>query len=176
MYPESKYGGVLAASITPIKPNGKPDYDAIPYYLDFLAQRGCHGALILGTTGEGPSFSVLERKQIYRSALEIRQKHPNFILLAGTGTPSLDESIQLTRYVFNLAFDGVVVLPPYYFRKVSEEGIFAWFDIILQRAVPPSRKLYYYHIPQLTGISVSLDLFQQLYDHHPTKFGGLKDS
>lgn len=176
MCAETKIGGVLAASITPIKPNGKPDYAAIPHYLDFLAQRGCHGALILGSTGEGPSFSVQERKRIYRSALDIRQKHPNFILLAGTGTPSLEESIQLTQYVFELTFDGVVVLPPYYFRKVSEEGILAWFDTILQRAVPQFGKLFYYHIPQLTGISVSLDLFQQLLDRHPTKFGGLKDS
>lgn len=176
MSSQSKIGGILAASITPIKPDGKPDYAAIPSYLDFLVQRGCHGALILGTTGEGPSFSVIERKRIYRSALEIHQKHPDFILLAGTGTPSLDESIQLTRYVFDLGFDGVVVLPPYFFHSVSEDGIFAWFDTLIQKAVAPFGKLFYYHIPQLTGISLSLNLLQRLLDHHPTKFGGLKDS
>lgn len=168
--------GVLAACITPITSDGKPDYPAIPHYLDFLAQRGCHGALILGTTGEGPSFSVTERKRIYRSALDVRQKHPNFILLAGTGTPSLDESIRLTRYIFKLGWDGVVVLPPYYYRKASEDGIFAWFDTLINKAVPPSGKLFVYHIPHLTGIAFSLDFLQRLLDKHPTKFGGLKDS
>lgn len=176
MSAQTQINGVLAASITPIKPNGKPDFAAIPLYLDFLAQRGCHGALILGTTGEGPSFSVVERKRIYRSALEIRQKHPDFILLAGTGTPSLDESILLTRYAFELGFDGAVVLPPYYFRKVSEDGIFAWFNTLIQKAVDLFGKLFYYHIPQITGISLSLNLIQRLLDQHPTKFGGLKDS
>ncbi len=176
MVQQANLSGVLAACITPISNDGKPDYPALPHYLDFLAQRGCHGALILGTTGEGPSFSVTERERIYRSALEVRQKHPNFILLAGTGTPSLDESIRLTRYIFKLGWDGVVVLPPYYYRTVSEDGIFAWFDTLINKAVPSSGKLFAYHIPQLSGIGFSLDLLQRLLDKHPTKFGGLKDS
>ncbi len=176
MLSSSRISGVFAASITPIKPNGEPDYSALPSYLDFLAQRGCQGALILGTTGEGPSFSVRERKKIYRSALEIRQKYSSFILLAGTGTPSLDETRQLTRYAFEIGMDGVLVLPPYYFRKITDEGLFAWFDQVIQKAVPRSGKLFYYHIPNMTGINLSIEFLHKLHDQYPDQFAGLKDS
>jgi 4-hydroxy-tetrahydrodipicolinate synthase len=81
--------GVYAAALTPLKADYSPDLQAIPGLLDFLARRGCHGALILGTTGEGPSFSPDERVEIFRAALEIRKLQPDFHLLAGTGTPSL---------------------------------------------------------------------------------------
>ncbi|MGB9674008.1 MAG: dihydrodipicolinate synthase family protein [Anaerolineales bacterium] len=169
-------GGVIAASITPIRSNCKPDYGAIPAYLDFLAQRGCHGALVLGTTGEGPSFSFQERKQIYRSALEIKQKYPDFLLLAGTGTPSLDETIRLTKFVFEIGLDGVVVLPPYYFRNASQAGLLVWFNNLMDKAVPQEGRLFAYHIPQLTGIRFPIEFLARLHDLHPTKFAGLKDS
>jgi 4-hydroxy-tetrahydrodipicolinate synthase len=104
--------GVYAAAVTPLKPDFSPDADAIPHLLGFLAGRGCHGALMLGTTGEGPSFSPAERDGIWRAAMRVRQEHPDFRLLAGTGTPSLTETIDLTRLAFELGFDGVVTLPP----------------------------------------------------------------
>ena len=98
--------GVFAAAVTPMKTDFSPDLDAIPPLLDFLANRGCNGVLLLGTTGEGPSFSPEERAEICRSALQIRQDHPCCKLLAGTGTPSLTETISLTRTAFDLGFDG----------------------------------------------------------------------
>ena len=84
--------GVYAAVITPLTSQGKIDLEQIPSYLGFLAQRGCHGALLLGTTGEGPSFAHHERVELMKAALDVRQEHPDFKLLAGTGTPSLEET------------------------------------------------------------------------------------
>src|SRR5512143_3179954 len=98
--------GVYAAAVTPLKADFSPDVDAIPPFLSFLAGRGCHGALILGTTGEGPSFSPAERETIWRAAVKVRQQHPEFRLLAGTGTPSLTETIDLTRMAFDIVFDA----------------------------------------------------------------------
>lgn len=168
--------GVYAAAITPLKPDFSPDLDAIPLYMDFLRQRGCHGALLLGTTGEGPSFSPTERRSICQAALSIRTEHPDFRLLAGTGTPSLSETIEITREAFDLGIDGVVVLPPYYYRSISEGGTFTWFSEVLQKAVPKDGALFYYHIPGMTGVPLSLELLGRLNDAFPETFLGLKDS
>jgi 4-hydroxy-tetrahydrodipicolinate synthase len=170
--------GVYAAVVTPLRPTpaGSIDLDSIPSLLDWLAGRGCHGALLLGTTGEGPSFAPEERLAIWRAALAVRQVHPGFRLLAGTGTPSLGETIALTRAAFDLGLDGVVVLPPYYYRKVTDDGLFAWFSGVLRQAVPSGGAFLGYHIPPITGVSLSPDLLARLKDGFPDRFAGLKDS
>jgi 4-hydroxy-tetrahydrodipicolinate synthase len=128
--------GVYAAAVTPLKLDSTPDIESVPALLSFLASRGCHGALLFGTTGEGPSFSLVEREALMRAAQTYRQQLRGFRLLAGTGTPSLSESIQLTKLAFDLDYDGVVVLPPYYFRKATDEGLFNWFSELINKAVP----------------------------------------
>jgi 4-hydroxy-tetrahydrodipicolinate synthase len=168
--------GIFAASITPLLENGAFDSQGLVAYLSFLAKQGCHGALLLGTTGEGPSFSREEREQILHTALEVRQEHPDFLLLAGTGTPSLEETILLTKTAFALGYDGVVVLPPYYFRSAKEAGLLAWFEQVIQRAVPEDGKLLLYHIPPMSGVSLSLSFLQKLLDEFPDNFYGVKDS
>jgi 4-hydroxy-tetrahydrodipicolinate synthase len=168
--------GVFAAALTPLRQDGKPDLQGMPEILDLLARRGCHGALVLGTTGEGPSFSASERQALFEAALSVRQAQPEFRLLAGSGSPSLEETVALTRSAFDLGFDGVVVLPPYYFRKAIEEGLFAWFAEVFHRAVPAGGKLFYYHIPAVTGIYVTHDFFARLLEAFPGRFVGLKDS
>ncbi len=173
---ETDLCGVFAAAITPLTIEFQPEYEAIPTFLDFLARRGCHGALLLGTTGEGPSFSPSQRQIILESAIRVREVHPQFRLLTGTGTPSLDETICLTKTAFDLGYDGVVVLPPYYYRKAGDDGLFTWFSLILKKAVPENGCLLGYHIPGVSGVSLSLDLLQRLKSSFPQSFGGLKDS
>lgn len=176
MTSDTRARGVFAAALTPLKTDFSPDLSSLPAYLGFLARRGCHGALLLGTTGEGPSFSPEQRFAIYRAAGEARQSLPGFSLLAGTGTPSLDETVVLTRKVFDLGFDGAVVLPPYYFRKAGEAGLFAWFSEVLNRAVPAGGALFGYHIPGVSGVPLSLELISRLKERFPDRFAGLKDS
>lgn len=168
--------GVYAAAITPLDRDFSPDLEAIPTYLQFLAQRGCHGALLLGTTGEGPSFSPGERQEILEAGMRVRQTQPGFHMLAGTGTPSLQETIELTRAAFELGYDGVVVLPPYYYRKAPEQGLFKWYDELLRAAVPEGGCLFGYHIPGVSGVPLPISLLERLADAHPGKFAGLKDS
>ncbi len=168
--------GVFAAAVTPLGPDSSLDLDSVPVLLNFLASRGCHGALLLGTTGEGPSFSPAEREILLRAAVAWRKNMPDFQLLAGTGTPSLNETIDLTKLAFDLGLEGVVVVPPYYFRKASEEGIFTWFSDLIRRAVPTDGHLFGYHFPSVVGIGFSLDLLARLKDAFPTQFAGIKDS
>ena len=168
--------GVYAAAVTPLKPDLSPDLEAVAPFLSFLASRGCHGALIFGTTGEGPSFSPAEREAIWRAALQVREQAPNFRLLAGTGTPSLTETIDLTRLAFELGYDGVVTLPPYYFRNATDDGLFRWFEEVIRKAVPRNGFLFGYHFPRVSGVGFSLDLLARLKDAFPIQFAGIKDS
>ncbi len=168
--------GVYAAAVTPLKSDYSPDLDGLSNLIQFLAQRGCHGILLMGTTGEGPSFSIAERLQVFRTAAVVCQELPGFHLLAGTGTPSLEDTIHLTQSAFDLGFDGVVVLPPYYYRKANDDGLFSWFSLLIKRAVPPHGALFVYHIPPLSGMSFSLELLSRLKDAYPDRFAGIKDS
>lgn len=167
--------GVYAAAVTPLH-DATLDLDSVPALLSFLAQRGCHGAVLFGTTGEGPSFSPTEREMLMRCAREAREALPGFRLIAGTGTPSLSETIDLTKLAFDLGFDGVLVVPPYYFRKATDDGLFRWFREVIKKAVPADGFLLGYHFPNVAGIGLSLDLLARLKDAFPTQFAGLKDS
>lgn len=168
--------GVYAAALTPLQPDLSPDLDAVAPFLAFLASRGCHGALLFGTTGEGPSFSPEERGEVLRAALKVREMVPGFRLLAGTGTPSLTETIDLTRLAFDLGYDAVVTLPPYYFRKATEDGLFNWFQQVIQKAVPSNGCLLGYHFPAVSGVGFSLGLLSRLKDSFPSQCAGIKDS
>jgi len=168
--------GIYAAAVTPLKNDATLDLEAVPAFLRILAARGCHGVLLFGTTGEGPSFSPKERETLLRSVRVYRQQVPGFRLLTGTGTPSLSETIDLTKLAFDIGYDGVVVLPPYYFRKATDEGLFKWFSELITKAVPANKYLLGYHIPSVTGVGFSLDLIARLKDAFPNQFAGIKDS
>lgn len=168
--------GVYAAAVTPLKDDSTLDLESVPKLLAFLASRGCHGALFFGTTGEGPSFSPSERESLLRSVRAYRQLVPGFRLLAGTGTPSLSETIDLTTFAFDLGYDAVVVLPPYYFRNASDDGLFEWFSEVIKQSVPPDKYLLGYHFPKVAGIGLSVELLSRLKDAFPVQFAGIKDS
>ncbi len=168
--------GIFAAALTPLTTSHEIALDQFPPFLEFLASRGCHGALLFGTTGEGPSFSIEARKALMQTASIWRESKPNFRLLAGVGTPSLDETIHLTKSAFEIGMDAVLVLPPYYFRNVSDEGLFAWYEALITKAVPVGAALFGYHIPKVTGVPLSLDLLARLKEKFPDQFAGIKDS
>lgn len=172
--------GVYAAAVTPLRQTddhaSELDLEAVPALMQFLASRGCHGVALFGTTGEGPSFSPAEREALMRAALAARDSLDGFRLIAGTGTPSLSETIELTKLAFDLGYDAVLVLPPYYFRKAGDDGLFNWFSEVIRKAVPADKFLIGYHIPPLIGIGFSIPLLARLKEAFPTQFAGIKDS
>ena len=169
--------GVYAAAVTPLKEtDSSPDPESVPVILKFLADRGCHGAVLFGTTGEGPSFSPSEREMLMRSARAYRHQLRGFRLIAGTGTPSLGESIELTKLAFELGYDAALVVPPYYFRKATDDGLFAWFSELINKAVPADKYILGYHFPNVAGIGFSIELLSRLKDAFPVQFAGIKDS
>lgn len=176
MQPKEQLAGVYTAAVTPLTADLAPDEDGLLNLLDFLAKRGNHGALMLGSTGEGPSFSPAEREVVYRAAAKIKETYPNFRMLAGTGTPSLEETLQLNKIAFDLGYDGVLVLPPYYFRNATDDGLFTWFSKVIKHSIPANGFLLGYHIPQVSGVALSANLLMRIRDAFPDQFGGVKDS
>ena len=176
--------GVYAAAVTPLRqasPNGDKsdstlDLESVPALLTFFASRGCHGIVLFGTTGEGPSFSPFEREVLMRAVHTSRQLVPGFRFIVGTGTPSLSETIELTKLAFDLGYDAALVIPPYYFRKATDDGLFNWFSELIKKAVPSTGQILGYHFPSVAGIGFSIELLSRLKDAFPSQFAGIKDS
>lgn len=168
--------GVYAAAVTPLDIDSKLDIDSLPALMEFLATRGCHGIVLFGTTGEGPSFSPSERELLMRAVRGLRDQFPGFRLIAGTGTPSLSETVDLTKLAFDLGYDAALVVPPYYFRKATDDGLFKWFSEVINKSVPSDKYVIGYHFPNVAGIGLSIDLLARLKDTFPSQFAGIKDS
>lgn len=170
--------GVYAAAVTPLREihGSTLDLESVPVLLNFLASRGCHGAVLFGTTGEGPSFSPSEREALMRVASAHRDQLSGFRLIAGIGTPSISETIELTKLAFDLGYDAALALPPYYFRNATDDGLFNWFSELINKAVPSDKYLLGYHFPRVAGIGFSINLLTRLKDAFPTQFAGIKDS
>jgi 4-hydroxy-tetrahydrodipicolinate synthase len=169
--------GIYAAAITPLTADSKPDLTALPALFNHLAERGCHGALIFGTTGEGPSFSIRERTAYVREAIRYRDSHrSDFKVFVGTGCPSVDDTIELTRSAFDLGADAVLTLPAYFFKGVSAEGIANFYEAVTRAAVPETGRLLVYHIPQVSGVGVPDDSIAKLRERGVKQVVGMKDS
>lgn len=169
--------GVFAAAVTPLNAQHHPDITALPALFTHLAQRGCHGALLFGTTGEGPSFSIEERIEFVREAVRYRDSaSPDFKILVGTGFPSLEDTIRMTRQAFDLGADAVLTLPPYYFKGVSAEGLATFFEAVARAAVPEDGLMLAYHIPQVAGVGVPDESIARLRERGVKQIVGMKDS
>src|SRR3982750_3108729 len=118
--PDSKLRGVIAAVATPVNEDGSPDVARAVKLARYLVDNGCDGLNVLGTTGEATSFSLDQRKRVmsaYRDA-----GLPTDRLMVGPGAAPLDDAIPLTRHPADLAFPGALVLPPFYYKGVPDDG------------------------------------------------------
>ncbi|MFO7324010.1 MAG: dihydrodipicolinate synthase family protein [Chloroflexota bacterium] len=164
--------GVICALVTPFR-NGRPDTDNLQRLIHAVRDDGVDGILLLGTTGEGPSLSLPERETVISAAREVSG---DLLVMAGTGFPSLPDTIAATRRAFELGVDAAVILPPYYFKKVSADGLAAYFRQVLDEAVPAHGRVLLYHIPQVSGVAVSPDLLDRLVAFDDSRIAGVKDS
>ena len=167
-------GGVFAPTVTAFRPqDGELDLDWVKRHLAFLRARGCDGVVPAGTTGEGTSLGYHERCRLIDAVLEGAQGMP---VIAGVGTPSLADTIDLARYAFRAGVDAVLVLPPYYYRSVPTVGLVAYFQRLCDRALQPGQRIFLYHIPPVSGVPITHELLDALLETHRECVGGLKDS
>lgn len=167
-----RFEGIYCAAVTPMH-GEEVDTDLLMLHLESLASEGCDGVLLMGTTGEGPSLSLAEREIILSAAVSANS---GLKLLAGTGTPSLPETIQATMRAFDLGADAVVVVPPYFFRNASVEGLRAFYGAVIEKSVPTDGAIIIYHIPPVSGVPIPKALLAGLVDDYGDRVAGLKDS
>ncbi len=170
----SDVSGVFAPIITPFRADGLTiDYAWLPYYLQFLQDQGLDGVVPMGTTGEGPSLSLDERKAFLETVMARKGR---LKVIAGVGTPSLTQTAALVRHAFAAGVDSVLVLPPYYWRNVTDEGLLHYYRTLCDTALQPGQRIMLYHIPQVSGVPITLNLLDGLMHTHPECVLGLKDS
>jgi 4-hydroxy-tetrahydrodipicolinate synthase len=166
--------GVLAAVLTPMDDDLAPDHKAFSAHCHRLLAAGCHGLSVFGTTGEANSLSVSERLAALEALLE--RGVPAETLLPGTGSCALTDTVRLSRAALEAGAAGVLVLPPFYYKGVGDEGLFRSFAEIVERIGDDRLRLYLYHIPQMTGVELGLPLISRLIDAYPGAIAGTKDS
>jgi 4-hydroxy-tetrahydrodipicolinate synthase len=166
--------GVFCAALTPVAEDLSPDVPALARHCRWLIAEGCDGVAVLGTTGEANSFSVAERMRLLEGV--VGAGIPAERLLPGTGCAALSDTVELTRHAVGLGVAGVVMLPPFYYKDVTVEGLLASYDAVIDRVGDPGLKLVLYHIPPMAQIPIPLDLIERLRERYPEVVVGIKDS
>ncbi|MBV9558258.1 MAG: dihydrodipicolinate synthase family protein [Pseudolabrys sp.] len=174
MASHGKLKGVIAAIATPVHENGAPDIERIIKLGRYLLDNGCDALNVLGTTGEATSFSLEERKAVM-SAFKSRGL-PMDRLMVGTGAAATADAVALTKHAAELGFSGALVLPPFYYKGVPDDGLVNYIDIIVKATADKTVPLYLYHIPQTSAVPWPIPLVDRLIKTYKGRIVGLKDS
>lgn len=163
--------GVIAAIATPVQEDGAPDLTRAVKLARFLLENGCDGLNVLGTTGEATSFSVAERLSVMNAYKE--NGLPLERLMVGTGAAATSDAIALTKAAQELGFGGALVLPPFYYKGVPDDGLVAYVDALVRATRIP---IYLYNYPAMSGIQWHVALLERLLKTYSSRIAGLKDS
>ncbi|MDB5071427.1 MAG: dihydrodipicolinate synthase family protein [Candidatus Eremiobacteraeota bacterium] len=166
--------GVVAAVATPVGEQLQPDHGALVEHSRWLLDNGCDGLNILGTTGGFASFSVAQRHGVMQALA--KSGLPLGTMMVGTGTSALDDTVELTTAAMDLGFSGALVIPPFYYKNVSEDGVFAYVAKLVERVRASALRLYLYNFPAMSGVPFTLSLVERLLAAFPGIVTGLKDS
>jgi 4-hydroxy-tetrahydrodipicolinate synthase len=166
--------GVIAAIATPIDENGAPDLKRAVNLAHYLLDNGCDGLNVLGTTGEATSFSVAERMAVMDAYKA--NGLPLHRLMVGTGAAAVADAVALTRHAAELGFGGALVLPPFYYKGVPDDGLFAYIETLVKATERKPIPVYLYHFPAMSGVPWHVALIHRLLDSFSTRVVGLKDS
>jgi 4-hydroxy-tetrahydrodipicolinate synthase len=170
----SKLQGVIAAIATAVDDKGEPDCARSTALARFLLANGCDGLNVLGTTGEATSFSLEQRKRVMSAYAEAGL--PLDRLMVGTGAASVADAVALTRHAAELGFAGALLLPPFYYKGVPDDGLFAYLEIIVRATAAEPIPIYLYHFPAQSGLPWHVKLVGRLVASFGTRIVGLKDS
>ena len=167
--------GVYAAVLTPFDANLEPNVKAYVAHSKWLLANGCDGLAPLGTTGEGNSLSVDQRLKLIEASAEAGLPADRTIF--GTGSCSLVDAVRVSKAAVATGCAGVLLLPPFYYKNVSEDNVYAFFSEVIQRVGDARMRMYFYHFPQQAVIPITLTLIERLMKAYPGGvIAGLKDS
>ena len=173
MMKDALFGGVNAAALTAMRADLSVDLDRMAGHCRWLLANGCDGLAVLGTTGEANSLGVDERIGVMEGL--IGRGVPARVMLPGTGTTAIPDTVKLTRAAEAFGCRGALLLPPFFYKNPSEDGLFAYFSEVIQR-VGGDIKIYLYHFPAQSAVPFTVPLIARLLAAYPGKVKGLKDS
>ena len=165
--------GVLAPVLTPFNDALEPDPRRFIAHCRWLVDNKA-GLAIFGTNSEAASISVPERLALTEALVEAGI--PAARMMPGAGACALPDAVELSRHASQLGAAGLLILPPFFFKGVSDDGAFAYYSEIIERVGSGCAPIYLYHIPQLTCVPITLDLIERLLKRYPTVIAGAKDS
>jgi len=165
--------GAFAPVLTPFNTRFEPDVDRFIAHCRWLIGNQV-GLAIFGTNSEAASLSVAERIAMTDAILQAGI--PAARLMPGTGGCSVTDAITLTKHAVENGASGALMLPPFYFKGVSDEGLFAYYAEVIERVGSERLKIYLYHIPQMTQVPITLNLIEMLRKRYPDTVVGAKDS
>jgi len=171
---QKRIEGVLAPVITPFRKDLSPDADRFARHCRWLMKSGCAGLAIFGTNSEANSMSVDEKLELLDAL--VHSGIPAAALMPGTGHCALSDSVRMTREAVRLGCGGVLMLPPFYYKGVSDEGLFRNFAEVIERVGDERLRVYLYHIPPVSNVPISLELIERLIARYPGIVAGVKDS
>jgi len=166
--------GVIAAALTPIDANGGANSALLAEHCRRLLAEGCTSVVVLGTTGEANSFTIAERQALLEDVLAAGVALRT--VMAGTGCCAVGDTVTLTRHALSLGVSRVLMLPPFYYKNVSDDGLFAAYAAAIDQVGDDRLRVYLYNIPQITGIDLSVELVERLHVAYPTTVAGIKNS
>lgn len=166
--------GVYAAVLIPMHSDLSCNEEALLFHCLDLIEKGCNGIALFGTTGEGSSFSVSERIEVL-TQLIISGLDPQKIIL-GNGSSCISDTIELGREALKHGCAAFLVAPPSFYKNVDDEGVLAFYREVIQKIEDPSLRLILYHIPQLSGVPISLRVIESLRREFPEIVIGIKES
>ena len=168
-----RIAGVLAPVVTPFRANLEPDAGRFIAHCQWLVANGA-GLAVFGTNSEANSLSADERIALLEALVEAGVDPKR--LMPGTGTCALPETIRLTAHAVRLGCAGVLMLPPFYYKGVSDEGLYRSYASVIEAVADPRLAIYLYHIPPVSQVPISLALIERLFDRYPNAIAGVKDS
>ena len=171
--PVQRIRGVLAPVVTPFKADLSPDHERFIDYCQWLISQNC-GLAPFGTTSEGNSLSAGERIALLDSLIAAGIDPTR--MMPGTGCCSVTETVELTAHAVKLGCAGVLMLPPFYYKDVSDEGLFRYFSEVVQRVGNMRLRIYLYNIPSVAIVGITPKLVERLLNAYPTALVGMKDS
>jgi 4-hydroxy-tetrahydrodipicolinate synthase len=166
--------GVFCASATPVLEDGSPDHATFAAHCKALIEEGCDGVALLGTTGEANSFSIAQRQHLLENVIASGIDPQR--LLPGTSQTNVPDSITLVKHAVEAGVKACVVLPPFYYKGVSDEGLFRFYAELIEGVGSNDLRVILYHIPPIAQIGISLELTARLRETFPGIIFGVKDS
>jgi 4-hydroxy-tetrahydrodipicolinate synthase len=166
--------GLWPPVATPFRADGAVDTVRLVKHSRTLLSDGAHGLAVLGTTSEANSLTLDERRRVIDAHVEGGIEADR--LLPGTGACAVDDAVALTRHAAEIGAAGVLLLPPFYYKKVADDGVFNFVSAVIERSGARVPRILLYHIPAMAGIGWSIDLVGRLRDAYPDVIVGMKDS